>query len=95
MQKALKTCKVCGKQYEACFSVYVGNNVYRWQDVACCPEHGAEYFEAVERSRRPADQNPPADVEAEITDQVETESIVEAENESLKKPTTKRKRVKE
>lgn len=53
MTKAIKICKVCGKEYEACHTFRLDENIFRWQDVACCPEHGAEYFAAIEASRSP------------------------------------------
>lgn len=53
MAKAIKICKVCGKEYEACHTFRLDGNIFRWQDVACCPEHGAEYFAAIEASRSP------------------------------------------
>ena len=41
-----RICKVCGKEYDCCKAVTpVGQ--YRWQDVACCPEHGAIYLDRV------------------------------------------------
>jgi hypothetical protein len=27
------------------------SNIFRWQDVACCPEHGAIYFAQVAEAR--------------------------------------------
>lgn len=48
--KATKICKVCGKEYEYCRTENT-NNRFRWQEVACCPEHGAEYFRRIEESR--------------------------------------------
>lgn len=50
MPKAVKKCKVCGKEYEAC-RTFRHDNAFRWQDVACSPEHGAEYFAAVLAAR--------------------------------------------
>lgn len=47
---ATKICKWCGKEYEACHTIFNGN-FYRWQDVACCVEHGALYFDEVARDR--------------------------------------------
>ena len=54
----IKICKVCGKEYEGCAPAYIEVNVNRWQDVACCPEHGEEYFRRVIESRmpKPADE---------------------------------------
>ena len=51
MPKAIKTCKVCGKQYEACCTPnpYM---VFRWFDVACSKECAAEYLRRIEESRR-------------------------------------------
>ena len=40
-------CRICGKEYDACRSAKTVSGAYRWQDVACCPEHGAEYLHRV------------------------------------------------
>lgn len=55
MAKVLKTCKVCGKQYEYCHTALPG--IFRWQDVACCREHAQQYFERVEQARAEAESN--------------------------------------
>ena len=48
MAKGIKICKVCGKEYEACHTLRPNlNNEFRYQEVACCPEHGAEYLRRV------------------------------------------------
>lgn len=51
MPNATKICKVCGKTYPYCRSMRTVEGVYRWQDVACCPEHGSEYLTAIRISR--------------------------------------------
>lgn len=51
MATAKKTCRVCGKEYEACRSVVRNVNVFRWQDVACSPECGAIYLARINESR--------------------------------------------
>ena len=58
MAKGIKICKVCGKEYEACHTLRPNlNNEFRYQDVACCPEHGAEYLRRVLIARgQPGDQ---------------------------------------
>lgn len=55
MEKAVKLCRVCGREYEACRSVRRdAGHVFRWQEVACSPECGAEYLRRVNESREPA-----------------------------------------
>lgn len=49
MAKGIRTCKVCGKEYEYCNTVT--NDRFRWQDVACCKEHATEYFALVAAAR--------------------------------------------
>lgn len=49
MADVIKQCKVCGKDYKYC-QTYMPEK-YRWQDVACCPEHASEYFAQVELAR--------------------------------------------
>ena len=52
MAIGIKVCKVCGKEYEACHTLRPNmNNEFRWQDVACSPEHGAEYLRRILESR--------------------------------------------
>lgn len=48
--RANRVCKWCGAEYEGCHTIFNGN-MYRWQDVACCIEHGALYFEAIANDR--------------------------------------------
>lgn len=51
MAKVIKVCKVCGKEYEACRTLKPNDGAFRWQDVACCREHGSIYLEAILKSR--------------------------------------------
>jgi len=51
MPKAIMKCRVCGKDYEACRSAKSAAGVFRWQEVACSPECGAEYLRRVQESR--------------------------------------------
>lgn len=47
--KGIRKCKVCGKEYEYCHTFRP--TTFRWQDVACCLEHGNEYFAQIAASR--------------------------------------------
>ena len=49
MPNGTKICKVCGKEYSYCTTI--AKDRFRWQDVACCPEHAMEYFKQVEAAR--------------------------------------------
>ena len=52
MALGIKVCKVCGKEYESCHTLRPNmNSEFRWQDVACSPEHGAEYLRQILISR--------------------------------------------
>ncbi len=51
MASAVKKCRVCGRQYEACRSADRASGVFRWQEVACSPECGAKYLAAIQKSR--------------------------------------------
>lgn len=53
MAKAIKTCRVCGKRYEAC-STPNFTNKFRWKDVACCEACGEEYLRRILESRKNA-----------------------------------------
>ena len=50
MAKGIRICKVCGKEYEYC-KTFAPADKFRWQDVACSPECGAEYFARVDAAR--------------------------------------------
>ena len=50
MQKGTRICKICGKEYPYCKTLRNGD-IFRWQDVACSPEHGSEYFMQVLAAR--------------------------------------------
>ena len=52
MATAIKKCKVCGNDYEYCHTVRRVAGVFRWQDVACCPEHGSIYLAQIRESRK-------------------------------------------
>lgn len=51
MATAILKCRVCGKEYEACRNAKRVDGVFRWQDVACSPEHGATYLGIIRESR--------------------------------------------
>ena len=52
MGTAMKQCRVCGKEYEACRSANRIAGVFRWQEVACSEECGAEYLRQINESRK-------------------------------------------
>lgn len=49
MPKGIRVCSICGVEYPYCKTVT--NDRFRWQDVACCPEHGVQYFKEIAASR--------------------------------------------
>lgn len=51
MPAVMKKCRVCGKVYEACGTPHPVDNTFRWKDVACSPECGAEYLRQVMEAR--------------------------------------------
>lgn len=51
MASAIKICRICGKEYEACRSANRSADVFRWQEVACSPECGAAYLKKINESR--------------------------------------------
>lgn len=68
MRNDKKICRVCGVEYRACSQA--ANGIFRYRDVACSPECGAEYLRRVEASRckEPvvgAVEDVPADVDLE------------------------------
>lgn len=57
MATATKICKVCGEPYEYCHTFRRVEGVFRWQDVACSPEHGSIYLAEVRASRNESASN--------------------------------------
>lgn len=52
MATAIKKCRVCGKEYEACHTLKHTAGVFRWQEVACSQECGSIYLAAIRESRK-------------------------------------------
>ncbi len=48
--KGTRICKICGREYKYC-KTFRNTGMFRWQDVACSPEHGAAYFAEIAASR--------------------------------------------
>ena len=51
MEKAYRTCMMCGKKYEYCHTDR-RTGTFRWQDVGCCREHAMLYFTEVKIARK-------------------------------------------
>ncbi len=81
MAKGTRICRVCGEPYPYCKTHAPG--VFRWQDVACCPEHAAIYFDEVERARA-------ADVAQQADGSTVEEVVASAEVAAEQKPKVKR-----
>ena len=59
MASVKQVCRVCGKTYEACHTAKKNVGEFRWQEVACSPECGAEYLRRVMAARaKPAQPQP-------------------------------------
>lgn len=56
MATGTKICKICGKEYPYCKTVFKPG-VFRWSDVACCEEHGKEYLAKIIASRSEANKD--------------------------------------
>jgi len=67
-------CRICGKEYEGCRSSNLDPTTFRWQDVACCEEHGNEYFQKILESRgqAPAKKQETKKSEKKIFEEKET-----------------------
>ena len=46
-----KKCRVCGKDYDPCYSTGLQNGIFRWREVSCSPECGAIYLRQIQESR--------------------------------------------
>jgi len=84
MARGTKICRVCGKEYPCCgLSTPPAPGVFRWQNVACCPEHGAIYLKAINESRGIVDEV--AKSEDEVAVQEEKDAVVKATSKRTKK----------
>lgn len=72
MAAATRKCKVCGCEYEYCHTARRVAGVFRWQDVACCAEHGSIYLEQIIKSRS---QDCSSDSSYETTEDNPSESV--------------------
>ena len=79
MGNSTRVCKVCGKEYPYCKTELKNGEIFRWQDVACCVEHGSEYFALIAASRGTTNSvtkeapvpSPVVDDELEIEEDIE------------------------
>lgn len=72
MPQGVKICKICGAEYPYCKTENRGNR-FRYQDVACCPEHGSIYFEKIAESRKEDIPKGDADIVNISSDLIEDE----------------------
>lgn len=90
MALATKKCRVCGAQYEACRSAKTNAGIFRWQEVACSPECGAQYLKLITESRNMKQESvsdceilecAPKDTPDEIVAALEIETEIEEDDE--------------
>ena len=81
MATAMKKCKVCGCEYEYCHTARRVAGDFRWQDVACSPEHGSIYLARIEASRAGQIAANDTEVTAEKPDYIF--SLIEDEDDAL------------
>ena len=62
MATSMQICKVCGKEYPFCRTARP-DGLYRWDSVACCPEHAAIYFAEVAAARAADTEVPTEDAQ--------------------------------
>ena len=79
METAMKKCKVCGCEYEYCHTERRIAGVFRWQDVACSPEHGSIYLAKIEASRA----NSVTGDDTKIVDEVENDTAPVDEDDEV------------
>lgn len=68
MPKRTGVCRVCGREYQVCNTVYP--SAFNWREVACSPQCGEEYFRQVLKAREaeePVEEEMPAETLQEET----------------------------
>lgn len=86
MPKGTKKCKICGKDYEYCRSMLPDTDMFRWQDVACCKEHGEQYLRLVLEARGElsvTEQTSATDEQKSRKHKKKTDAAVSAETEEM------------
>ena len=86
MATVIKTCKVCGKEYEYCYTNRP-SGLYRWQDVACSPECGTEYFRQIAISRGELVEEPSKAESVEVQPATDVETPKKKTTKQRKKKT--------
>ena len=81
MKKGTKICKVCGVEYPYC-STNRDTGLFRWQDVACCQEHGSQYFAEV-LAARSTSSDKSDHVKSDDTDRADTATNTDKNEEPL------------
>lgn len=87
MTTVMRKCKVCGAEYEYCHTFkHPIPGAFRWQDVACCPEQGADYLAEVIASRIDSVEEPEEliiedDIDDDIDEDEEFDVFDEEEDE--------------
>lgn len=93
MPKVMKTCRVCGRSYEACRTVNNALGVFRWQDVACSPECGSVYLQKLNESRGIQTEEPDTKPAIAHVDELAADVSVKPDAEPVKQ-TARKKRAK-
>lgn len=81
MVKGTRICKICGKEYPYCKTERAAG-IFRYQDVACCVEHGTQYFAEVEAARNPVKAQA---VSAEVESKPQAKTVKSLKNDEVKK----------
>lgn len=83
MANNTRICKICGKEYPFCKTEFVPGS-FRYQDVACCAEHGQEYLAKIVESRTEKKTEPAPKTETVVKTTKSTKSV---ENKAKKSAT--------
>ena len=78
---ATRFCKICGVEYPYCHTNIPSQ--YRWQDVACCKEHAAQYFAEIAASRNQSIETLPDEYKELLDAKVEELIPVVSESEGM------------
>lgn len=54
----LKTCQVCGKEYDKCKTPYIAKGHFQWNDVTCSPKCAMQYLAAAEEKQQAEAETP-------------------------------------
>lgn len=79
--KILRTCPICGKQFNPCCTSIKQTGIFNWREVVCSFQCGKEYLQKIEKEQSPTSAVEFVNVVSEDISTLETTDIAVADEE--------------